>query len=243
MAELLPILYQDQHLVAVHKPAGLLVHRSPIDRRETRFALQLLRNQLGVRLYPVHRLDKPTSGILLLALTPEAARSVARAFVSGEVRKRYLAVVRGIPPLTGSIDHPLDVPDRSESLPRPALTEFHRLAEIELPVAVGRYPSSRYALLEAEPRSGRRHQLRRHFKHIFHPIIGDTRYGEGRHNRFFREAFDCHRLLLAATAITLAHPASGQLLTIEAPPSADFAAVLDALGWPLPTTPRTESQM
>jgi len=243
MTETLPILFQDPHLVAVHKPSGLLVHRSPIDRRETRFALQLLRDQLGVRLYPVHRLDKPTSGILLLALTPEAARCVARAFAAGEVQKRYLAVVRGIPPLTGCIDHPLDVPDRAGSQPRPARTGFRRLAEVELPVAVGRYPSSRYALLEAEPFSGRRHQLRRHFKHIFHPIIGDTRYGEGRHNRFFRESFDCHRLLLAATAITLTHPGSGQPLTIEAPPSADFATVLQALGWHLPTILRTESQM
>jgi tRNA pseudouridine65 synthase len=234
----LPILYQDEQLVAVHKPAGLLVHRSPIDRHETRFAVQLLRDQLGQRVYPVHRLDKPTSGVMLFGLSPEAARAMAIRFVDGAVRKTYLAVVRGVPEQQGVIDHPLlEEPDRldysisQERGAQPAVTEFRRLASVELPFAVGRYASSRYALLELHPRNGRRHQLRRHCKHIFHPIIGDSKYGEGRHNRFFREQLGCHRLLLAATEICLPHPASGAELRISAPPEASFAAVLVQLGW------------
>jgi tRNA pseudouridine65 synthase len=234
----LSILYQDALLVAVHKPAGLLVHRSPIDRHETRFALQLLRDQLGCRVYPVHRLDKPTSGVLLFGLSPEGARAAALSFAAGAVRKSYLAVVRGVPEQQGRIDHPLfeepdrlDYPNSPERGAQPALTEFRRLASVELPCAVGRYASSRYALLELHPLTGRRHQLRRHCKHIFHPIIGDSKYGEGRHNRFFREYFGCHRLLLAATEIRLPHPESGAELRISAPLEASFATLLIQLGW------------
>jgi tRNA pseudouridine65 synthase len=234
----LPILYRDEHLVAVHKPAGLLVHRSPIDRHETRFALQLLRDQLGRRVYPVHRLDKPTSGVLLFGLTPETARAMARSFVDGAVRKTYLAVVRGIPEQQGVIDHPLleepdrlDYPIAQERGAQPAVTDYRRLASVELPCAVGRYPSSRYALLELHPRTGRRHQLRRHCKHIFHPIIGDSKYGEGRHNRFFREAFGCQRLLLVATQICLPHPCSGAELLIESTLEDSFTHLLKQLGW------------
>lgn len=237
--ETLDLLHRDEHLVAVHKPAGLLVHRSPIDRRETRFALQLVRDQLGQRVYPVHRLDKPTSGVLLFALSPAVAARLAASFAAGAVTKDYLAVVRGVPPLAGEIDHPLrEEPDRLDSYPddglrgaQAALTTYRRLAEIELPVAVGRYRTSRYALMAAQPRTGRRHQLRRHFKHIFHPIIGDTRHGEGRHNRFFRDELGCNRLLLHAAELTLPHPASGTPLTVVAPLPADFLALLSRLGW------------
>lgn len=233
------ILFADDHLVVVHKPAGLLVHRSPIDRRETRFALQLVRDQIGRHVYPVHRLDRPTSGILLFALAPETAQTLCRAFIEGKVDKTYLAVVRGVTGAEGVIDHPLvEEPDRiADPFAAPdkeaqrALTGFRRLAEAELPFAVGRHPSSRYCLVEARPRTGRRHQLRRHFKHIFHPIIGDTKYGEGRHNRLFREAFGCHRLLLAAVELTFPHPASGRPLTVCAPPEGAFAALIDRLGW------------
>lgn len=238
-AEALPILYRDEQLVAVHKPAGLLVHRSWIDRHETRFALQLVRDQIGQPVYPVHRLDKPTSGVLLFALNPEAARTLGQAFAKGEVEKTYLAVVRGVPPESGFIDHPLreeydrhdDPRARAGKDPQPARTSYRRLAEVELPFSVGRYPTSRYALVQAHPHTGRKHQLRRHFKHIFHPLIGDTKHGEGRHNQFFRDQFDCHRLLLAAVAMRLPHPADGRELILTAPPEASFAQVLDALGW------------
>lgn len=231
------IIWQDDSFVAVNKPAGLLVHRSPLDPREERFALQLVRDRLGRRVYPVHRLDRPTSGVLLFALSPEGAQQLAAAFAERGVEKRYLAVVRGVVPEEGVVDHPLaDLPDRylssrQDGEERGAVTGYRRLASAELPVAVGRYPTSRYSLVAAFPRTGRRHQLRRHFKHLCHPIIGDTNYGEGRHNRFFREELGCARLLLHAVELTFPHPSTGGEVTVTAPPGGAFASLIDRLGW------------
>jgi len=232
----LPLLYRDDHYLAFSKPAGLLVHRSDLDRHETRFALQMARDLVGRHVYPVHRLDRPTSGALLFALSPEAARLAADAFTSGAVRKRYLAVVRGIAEEEALIDYPLrELTDRFEGNrdidPREAVTAFRRLALVELPLPVGNYPTARYSLLEVSPRTGRRHQIRRHLKHVFHPIIGDSTYGDGRHNRLFRDEFRCSRLLLHAVEIALPHPWTGETLTINAPPDREFADVIDRLGW------------
>ena len=235
----LRILYRDDSLIAIDKPSGLLVHRSDIDRRETRFAVQLLRDQIGRRVYPAHRLDRGTSGVLLFAYDGETASRLGAQFESRAVDKTYLAVVRGHPPESGVIDHPLSRrPDDYEYLPataplapQPALTRFRRLAVTELPYAVDRYPTSRYALVELSPETGRRHQLRRHLKHLAHPIVGDSTYGKGRHNRLFQELFACQRMLLACTALRFAHPASGAPLHLEAAPDAALARVLAALGW------------
>jgi tRNA pseudouridine65 synthase len=240
----LPIIYQDQHLVAIHKPAGLLVHRSPIDRRERRFALQMLRDQLGQRVYSVHRLDKGTSGVLLFALSSAVGRALSMCFEERQVGKNYLAVVRGHPPLAGEIDHPLrrhfDTEGaRAAAAPtQDACTRYRTLATIELPHRVDRYPSSRYALVELEPLSGRRHQLRRHLKHIAHPIIGDATHGKGRHNRLFQTLFACDRLLLACTELRLAHPVSGAALTLRAPLANDFHRLLVRLEWTSAVSPQ-----
>jgi tRNA pseudouridine65 synthase len=232
--ETLPVLHLDEHMVIVDKPSGLLVHRSPIDRHETRFALQIVRDQLGRRVYPVHRLDKPTSGALALALDPDAARVLAVAFATGAVTKAYQAVVRGWPPAEGSIDRPLAAvederigPQAAE--PRAASTGFRRLGTFELPVRVDRYPTSRYALLELHPRTGRRHQLRRHLAGASYPIIGDSTYGKGRHNRLFAATFGASRLLLACTRLEFSRTPCGAPLAVDAPLAADFAAVLDRL--------------
>ena len=243
--ETLPILYRDEHLVVVDKPPGLLVHRSEIDRHETRFAIQILRDQIGQRVWPAHRLDRGTSGVLVFALSPGIAAELGRQFEAGTVDKRYRAVVRGYPPAAGDIDHALSRQrddyefrgERSSDAPQPARTRFRRLAEIELPYAVDRYPTSRYALLELEPLTGRRHQLRRHLKHIAHPIIGDATYGKGKHNRFFAEQFGCRRLLLACVRMAFDHPVDGRRLGIEAPLSGEFAALLERFGW-TPGAPR-----
>ncbi|MEM7406934.1 MAG: pseudouridine synthase [Pseudomonadota bacterium] len=233
------ILYRDSDYVAVHKPAGLLVHRSPIDRHETEFALQRARDAVGQHVYPVHRLDKATSGVLLFALSPPAANAMMLTFARGGVAKRYLAIVRGYAPEAVTVDHAfVTLPDRiaepqadPNPAPQPAVTHVVRLATVELPVAVSRYPTSRYSLVALNPEHGRKHQLRRHLKHIFHPIIGDTTHGEGRHNRMFRTRYQCHRLLLAATSLSFAQPLSGAAVTIEAAPEASFTAVAHALGW------------
>jgi tRNA pseudouridine65 synthase len=181
--------------------------------------------------------------VLLFALTPAAHARLAAAFEAGAVAKRYLAIVRGWPPATLSIDHALTRIDADPAAPgggppRPARTALTCLATAELALRVDRYPTSRYALVALEPATGRRHQLRRHLKHVDHPIIGDTTYGQGRHNRLFRERFGCTRLLLHALAVRLAHPLSGTALTIAAPPPPDFAAVAAALGLPLPAAER-----
>jgi len=237
--EVCELLYRDDYLVAVNKPAGLLVHRSPIDRHETRFALQQVRDQLGQHVYPVHRLDKPTSGVLLFALSSEVARLLSTQFANGAVRKEYLAVVRGFCPSEGTIDYPLKreldrIADRDRCLDKAAqsaLTRFARLGIVELPIAVERYPQTRYSLVQLWPHSGRKHQLRRHMKHIGYPIIGDAKHGKGVHNRFFQRAYDCRRLLLACTGVALTHPVSGAQVSVQATLDTAFDMVLVALGW------------
>ncbi len=239
LQETLPLLYRDEFLVAVNKPSGLLVHRSPIDRHETRFALQLVRDQVGQRVYPVHRLDKPTSGVLLFALSPEIAREVSAQLADHRVEKRYLAVVRGHCPEQGVIDHPIqDKPDKiadrsrsRERLAQPAVTRYQRLDTVEIPHAVDRYPQSRYSLVALAPVHGRKHQLRRHMKHLGYPMIGDAKYGKGVHNRFFQEHYNCHRLLLACTAMTLHHPVDGGSLQLQAGLDPSFQHILAEFSW------------
>jgi tRNA pseudouridine65 synthase len=233
------ILYGDEWLVAVHKPAGLLVHRSLIDKHATDFALQRVRDQLGRRVYPLHRLDRPTSGVLLFALDAGTARTLTAHFTAGQVVKTYQAIVRGYLEPEGVIDYALrEEPDPladanadPNKAPQTAITQFRLLATVELPYPVSRYPSARYSLVELHPKTGRKHQLRRHLKHIFHPIIGDTSHGDGRHNQFFIRHFANQRLLLAATSLQLHHPHSGDALVIRAPLAADFQRIVAALGW------------
>jgi len=233
----LEILYRDEHLIAIDKPAGLLVHRSDLDRHETRFAVQLLRDQIGRRVQPVHRLDKGTSGVLLFAFEADTTRRLGEAFERNEVGKRYRAVVRGWPPQSGRIDHALSrESDEAGAAARtlttqPAITDYRRLATIELPFSVDRYPSSRYALVALEPLTGRRHQLRRHMKHIAHPIIGDATHGKGRHNRLFQAQFGCDRLLLACESLRFRHPVTGVPICIDAAPGDQFAELLRRFGW------------
>jgi tRNA pseudouridine65 synthase len=236
----LPIVHRDDWLCAIHKPSGLLVHRTTLDRGETRFAVQLLRDQIGCRVHPVHRLDRGTSGVLLFALDLDIARALGAQFEAGKVAKRYVAVVRGHPPAEGTIGQPLrrprddyefEPPDATDGEPRRAVTHYRRLAVADLPHAVDRYPSSRYALLELVPETGRRHQIRRHLKHVSHPVIGDATYGKGRHNRLFARLFGTSRLLLACVELRLTHPATGKPLVLTAPPADDFFRVIAALGW------------
>ena len=228
---MLSILYQDPHLVAIDKPAGLLVHRSALDAGETRSAVQLLQAQLGRAVWPLHRLDKGTSGVLLFGLDREAARAAGLLWGSdaAPLRKTYLAVVRGWPAdEPGLIDHPLRRLDddrrataRALSV-QPARTGWHTLARAALPLPQGAFSQTRVALLALRPETGRRHQLRRHCKHIAHPIIGDATHGKGPLNRALAAVLGMQRLWLHASALALTHPVSGAPLRIAAPRGSEW---------------------
>jgi tRNA pseudouridine65 synthase len=233
------ILYKDEALIAINKPSGLLVHRSEIDRHETRFALQEVRDLIGQWVYPVHRLDKGTSGVLLFALSAELARMTSANLQEEDSRKTYLVIVRGYLPQSGRVDSPLKEPwdvygDRDSDPNKPAqsaLTHYQCLAQAEIPQRVDKYPVSRYSLASVGIETGRRHQIRRHLKSIAHPVIGDSTYGKGNHNRLFQELFGSYRMLLHARCLQLRHPVSHRPLTILAPLDATFQHVANSLGW------------
>jgi tRNA pseudouridine65 synthase len=211
------ILHLDDAVVAVDKPAGLVVHRGWADDEVA--LLQLVRDRIGAYVWPVHRLDRGASGALLLARAPEHARALQAQWTVGAVSKRYLAIVRGNPPDAQTIDHPVP---RAEDGPRvPAVTEIRTL-----------HRAGRYAVVAAAPRTGRLHQIRRHLKHISCPLIGDVRYGKGEHNRHFRTCHDLHRLALHARVLALTHPVTGAPLVIAAPVPDDLARAILGLGAP-----------
>jgi tRNA pseudouridine65 synthase len=232
---MLKILYSDDDCVAVDKPSGLLVHRSEIDKHEENFAVQILRDQLERRVQPVHRLDKPTSGVLLFALNERSAKSLSEQFEKRSIRKCYLAVVRGHTHGSETIDYPLKQESawrdkKTKGPPQEAVTLYKTLANLEYKAPVGRYATARFSLIELEPRTGRTHQLRRHLAHIRHPIIGDTRHGDGVQNRFAREHFGADRLWLHASSVEIDHPVTGKRLKIQAPEPEAFQTLYKKLG-------------
>jgi tRNA pseudouridine65 synthase len=233
--QLLSILYRDDQYIAINKPPGLLVHRSEIDAQESRFAMQLLRDQIGQRVFPVHRLDKPTSGALLFATDEDAMIRAKNLFESKRVGKRYEAIVRGFTPESGHIDHALRKlldrgPKKKSDETQEASTDYRRLSQIELPFPSGAFEKTRYSRMELAPSTGRRHQLRRHMAHINCPIIGDTRHGDTKQNRSFRERFGFCRLFLHATGLIFEHPISKETIRIEAPLWPDYRKALELTG-------------
>ena len=226
-SSLLRVLHADARLIVVDKPPGLLVHRSALDAHEDDSALDRMRAQTGTPLWTVHRLDKGTSGVLVFARDADAARALGAAFEAGAVGKCYLALVRGWPAAEGVVDHPLSRdPERaSQGQPtRAARTRYRTLQTFEWPFAVdARHPTSRYALVEVHPLTGRRHQIRRHFKHLGHPLVGDSTHGKGVHNRAVAGWLGTARLWLHALRIVLPHPDDGKPLEIEAPTEPEWA--------------------
>ncbi len=224
----LTVLHRDDALVVIDKPAGLLVHRTALDAHEDAAALQRLRDQLGRPVWPVHRLDRGTSGVLVFALSAEVASQMGVALAERRTRKRYLALVRGWPAADeGVIDHPLARDPELPSAAQPHLdaqTGWRCLQRITVPVSTDpRFPSTRLSLLACEPVQGRRHQIRRHLKHLAHPIIGDANHGKGPLNRTLAAHWGHQRLWLHAHRLRFDHPLTGQTLSLEAPPSAEWA--------------------
>jgi len=221
----LPVLYSDETLAVVSKPAGLMVHDSALARGETDFAADRLREQFGKPIFLVHRLDRATSGCLLLAFDRETASALGKTLMSHEVEKDYWAVCRGWPAETEfTVDHPLDGgPGKPQK--KPAITDFEVLARCELALPSSGFETSRYAWLRASPRTGRFRQIRRHLKHMFHHMIGDSSHGDGRHNRNFR-MLGIHRMLLHARRLAFVHPHTGERIEALAPVDAEFARAL-----------------
>jgi tRNA pseudouridine65 synthase len=223
------VLYCDEFLAVVDKPAGLMVHDSALARGETEFAADRLREQFGKPIFLAHRLDRATSGCLLLAFDRDTASALGKALMSGEVEKDYWAVCRGWPAAPAfTIDHPLDG-GPGKPLRKTAITDFEVLATCELPIPSQGFDSSRYALLRASPRTGRFRQIRRHLKHAFHHLVGDSSHGDGRHNRSFR-TLGIHRMLLHARRLAFVHPRSAARIEALAPPDAEFTRALALFG-------------
>ena len=243
----LPVLHVDEHLAVVDKPAGLMAHDSRLARGETDFVADRLRAQFGRPIFLVHRLDRATSGCLLVAFDRETASALGKVLMrdteagdpvagpydrrdmTGGFDKTYWAICRGWPAeATFTVDHPLDG-GPGKPLKRDAVTHFRTLATCELALpshnAAGAFPTSRYAWLQARPQTGRFRQIRRHLKHISHHLIGDSSHGDGRHNRVFR-SMGIHRMLLHARGLAFDHPLDGRRIAVEAPVDAEFTKAL-----------------
>lgn len=225
---LLEIIYQDAYLVAINKPHDLLVHQSPIARNAEEFAIQLLRDQIGQKVYPVHRLDRKTSGVLLFALDKETNKALTEQFTSQTTTKKYWAIVRGFTPDELTIDYPLF---KDNGVLQNAITKIKTLDRVEIDLPFGKHQTSRYSIIEAEPLTGRMHQIRKHMAHIFHPIIGDRPHGCNKQNKLWLENFEMKTMLLHAHSLSFQHPKSFETITISANPSTVFLKVVDQLNF------------
>ncbi|WP_374949646.1 pseudouridine synthase, partial [Mucilaginibacter sp.] len=216
---MLDILYQDEHLIAINKPHGLLVHRSSIAADAEEFALQLLRDQIGKKVNPAHRIDRKTGGVLLFAFDKPTEVAMQQAFMENQVKKRYLAIVRGYTPDTEEIDYPLR---KENGTLQDALTRYKTLKRSEVNVPLGKHDTSRYSLVEAAPETGRMHQLRKHFAHIFHPIIGDRTHGCNKQNKLFKQTWELDTMFLHASELSFTHPVTMDQVTVIAPLQPEF---------------------
>lgn len=225
---MLQIIYQDDHYIAINKPHGLLTHPSPLAANATETAMQSLRNQIGRRVYAVHRLDRKTGGVLLFTLDAAILGSTERQFAEGKTVKKYLAIVRGYPEDSGEIDSPLR---KENGKLQEAFTAYKTLARAELNIPFGKHQTSRYSLVEAQPFTGRMHQIRRHFSHIMHPIIGDRPHGCNKQNRFFMENWSMTTMMLHGRRLEFESQATGKTISLAAPVQEEFARMIRVMKW------------
>ena len=222
----LQILYKDQYLVAINKPHDLLVHQSAIARDAKEFALQILRDQLGQWVSPVHRLDRKTAGVLLFALDKNTEKLMNQQFAEGLIKKKYLAIVRGYTNDQQDIDYPLK---KENGTLQTAFTSFRTLSRTEIAIPFGKNETSRYSLVEASPTTGRMHQLRKHFAHVHHPIIGDRPHGCNKQNKLFKEKWGMDTMMLHASELCFTHPITHEMINFKADISEEFLRVLSFL--------------
>lgn len=225
---MLEIIYQDEYIVAINKPHGLLVHQSPIARDAEEFALQLLRDQIGKNVWPSHRLDRKTSGLLLFSLNKETDKLMQQIFRENLIKKKYLAIVRGYTPDELEIDYPLT---KENGTVQDAFTYFKTLKKSEIDIPFGKHLTSRYSLVEAQPRTGRMHQLRKHFAHINHPIIGDRPHGCNKQNKHFKETWEMDTMLLHASELSFNHPITQESIALYAQPQSEFIRMMKLMQW------------
>ncbi len=223
---MLEILYQDDYMVAINKPHGLLVHQSSIARDAEEFALQMLRDQIGQNVWPAHRLDRKTGGILLFALNQEANKLLQALFRENQIEKKYSAIVRGYFPDELEIDYPLK---KENGAIQEAFTKVKLLQHFEVPFEIGQHPTSRYSLVEAHPQTGRMHQIRKHLAHVMHPIIGDRPHGCNKQNRYFKHEFNMDTMMLHAAELSFIHPYLNRKLFIKADYQREFQRTLTLL--------------
>ena len=226
---MIEILYQDDHYVAVNKRSGLVVHPTKL-APDAVAVLPSLRKQLDRYVYPVHRSDRGTSGIVVFGLSPDAARQFGELMQAREVDKQYLAVLRGYADDVGRIDYAIEDADKQNGR-LDSVTDYWCERRVEIPYAVGPYEQSRYSLVIVKPLTGRRHQIRKHFAHLRHPVIGDSTYGDGDHNRLYRQAFRCRRLLLMASSLSFTHPATGERVDIACGVPKRIERLFERFGW------------
>lgn len=223
-----PILFEDDHFVVINKPTGILVHRTKISE-DRRFVLQILRNQINQKIFPIHRLDRATSGVLIFGKDKTAASELGQQFMAKKVEKQYLGIVRGYVEEEATIDYPLA--KEKWLAKKEAISHYRKLKQTEIQEPIGRYETARYSLVEVRLDTGRRHQIRRHFSHLRHPIIGDKKHGDVKHNTYWRENFNISRMLLHAQHLQFIHPFTKEHLLVHAPINADFQAALNLLNF------------
>jgi len=220
------VLYQDEFYVAINKPPGYVVHRSRMHRNASLVVLQLLRDQLKQKVYPIHRLDRKTSGILIFALSSDANKQLSLQFANRQIDKEYEAIVRGWTPVGDTIDYALV---NEKGVSQEAITTYETLQQFEINLPNGKFETSRYSRIKLSPKTGRMHQLRRHMSHIFHPIIGDRPHGCNKQNRLWKQKFEMDTMMLHAKRLAFTHPYTKNEIKIKAPYFDEFIRVMDIL--------------
>ncbi|WP_299104587.1 pseudouridine synthase [uncultured Tenacibaculum sp.] len=227
----LEIIYEDDFIIGVSKPNNMLVHHSDYSKNVSEEAslIQLLYSQIGHKLYPLHRLDRKTSGIILLSKAPEFVAEFQQLFYNSKIEKIYYGLVRGYSPQELLINTP--VKGRDSNVYKDAETHLETKESIEINIPVTPYNTARYSIVKLTPKTGRLHQLRIHMNKISFPLIGDPKYGDNNHNHMFKEKFDCNNLFLHAYSLEFTHPYTNKQVILKTPFPNHWIKIKEAFKW------------